>query len=119
MIIWGFGKVTKKKIGGVFSRMCTYCNTEEVWQLCIMRTWFTLFFIPIIPYSRVYCISCPNCGSYMEISKEDFLEIKSSLQNGTTVSNTTKDEIPDEVKYRGKNETQINFLKEMEKANKE
>lgn len=43
MIIWGWGKVTKKIIGAVFERTCNYCNTDEVWNLCVVRTWFTLF----------------------------------------------------------------------------
>lgn len=107
MIIWGWGKTTKRIIGQVFQNTCSYCNTTTIWQLCIVRTWFTLFFIPIIPYRTKYCIACPNCGSYMELTKEKFEEVKLNL-SGTTVS--------DEFKYAGKTETQINFLKQMEEA---
>jgi len=48
-VIWGWGKQTRKVVGKVGNRMCNYCNVESIWQLVIVRTWFTLFFIPIIP----------------------------------------------------------------------
>jgi len=108
-IIWGFGKITRKVVGGVGSRTCNYCNTQSMWQLCIVRTWFTLFFIPLIPYSTKYCISCPNCKSFVELSKEEFEKFKNTIhfENG-------RDLMSDEVKYRGKNAAQINYLKQMD-----
>ncbi|SHJ08013.1 hypothetical protein SAMN02745163_01257 [Clostridium cavendishii DSM 21758] len=115
MIIWGWGKTTRKIIGAVFEHACTYCNRTDVWRLCIVRTWFTLFFIPIIPYRKKYCILCPHCGSYIELTQEQFEKIKMDI----SVSNTNEDAIPDSVKYAGKTETQINYLKQMEEYNRE
>jgi len=112
-ILWGFGKTTRKVIGGFGSRTCNYCNTNSIWQLCIVRTWFTIFFIPFIPYATKYCISCPNCQSYVELSKEEFEKYKNQMQ-----SEKGKDLMNDEIKYRGKNEAQINYLKHMEEINK-
>lgn len=119
MIIWGFGKTTRKVIGQVFQNMCSYCNSTEVWQLCIMRTWFTLFFIPIIPYKTQYCISCPKCGSYMELTKEQFEKIQQEMANAssTVASDFISEPVDDSVKYAGKTETQINYLKQMEEFN--
>ncbi|ERI91738.1 hypothetical protein HMPREF1982_02781 [Clostridiales bacterium oral taxon 876 str. F0540] len=118
MIIWGWGKVTKKIIGPVFQRSCSYCNSTETWNLCIVRTWFTLFFIPIIPYRKKYCIACPNCWSYIELTEEQFEEMKlaisSKTDNGGSISQTYAD---DNSKYAGKTETQINYLKQMEEYN--
>jgi len=108
-IIWGFGKTTRKAVGTVGSRTCNYCNTNSMWQLCIVRTWFTLFFIPLIPYSTKYCISCPNCQSYVELSKEEFEKYRNLVQSDSGV-----DIMSDEIKYRGKNAAQINYLKQME-----
>jgi hypothetical protein len=79
-----------------------------------MRTWFTLFFIPVIPYSSKYCITCPNCGSYEELSKEEFERIKMDLKS-TEGNNMSS--VDDRIKYAGKSETQINFLKQMEELN--
>lgn len=81
MIIWGWGKVTKKVIGVVFNNTCNYCNTTSGWKLCLIRTWFTLFFIPIIPYKKVYAICCPNCGSYINLTEDQFLKLKYDIQN--------------------------------------
>ena len=110
-IIWGFGKQTRKVIGNVFYRKCAYCNTEQIWQLCLVRTWFTLFFIPVIPYGVEYQISCPNCKSYQKLTKEQFNEIKAKI-----TSEAGKQAPVQEEKYAGKTETQINYMKEMEKA---
>ncbi|EJO5346742.1 zinc-ribbon domain-containing protein [Clostridium botulinum] len=116
MIIWGWGKVTKKIIGAVFERTCNYCNKDEVWNLCVVRTWFTLFFIPIIPYKKQYCIACPNCWSYIELTQEEFEKIKMDIKSSY---NTNEKIVSDNIKYAGKTETQINYLKQMEEyANK-
>lgn len=117
MIIWGWGKVTKKKLGGVFQRTCTYCNVTSIWQLCIVRTWFTLFFIPIIPYKKTYCIICPNCGSYIKLTQEQFEKIKLEIQEAGTKKGNI-DAVENSVKYEGKTETQINYLKQMEEHDK-
>lgn len=129
MIVFGFGKVTKKVVGLVFERACQYCNSTHLWQLCIIRTWFTLFFIPIIPYSKRYCVVCPNCGSFVELTEAQFEEMKLSVNTGKSQSEGfTKEgepfgkepnrEVPDHIKYAGKTQTQINYLKEMEALKK-
>lgn len=112
MIIFGWGKVTKRIIGQAFQYTCNYCNTTETWQLCIMTTWFTLFFIPVIPYKKRYCVSCPNCGSYMELTQEQFENMKKDIM--PDVSSTSSSNREDSLKYQGKTETQINYLKQME-----
>ena len=64
MIIWGWGKVTRKtSLDLYFERSCNYCNSTEILEFMCVRTWFTLFFIPIIPYRKQYCITCPKCYS--------------------------------------------------------
>lgn len=112
-IIWGFGKITRKIVGNVGSRTCNYCNSEAIWQLCIVRTWFTLFFIPLIPYSTKYCISCPNCKSFFALSKEEFEKLKNQIssESGNGIMN-------DELKYKGKTAVQINYIKQMEELDK-
>lgn len=79
MIIYGWGEVTRSRKGGIAEKQCRYCNEIHKWQLCVRRTWFTLFFIPVIPYKTEYCIECPNCGSYMEIEKEKYRELLSRM----------------------------------------
>ena len=112
-VIFGFGKRTRKVVGVVGSRTCNYCNTYAEWQLCILRTWFTLFFIPIIPYGKSYNISCPKCKSYRELTKEEFEAVKNQIG-----SNLQPVDISDAVKYPGKTATQIEYLKHMEELEK-
>jgi hypothetical protein len=119
MIIFGFGKNTKKIIGQLFQKTCAYCNSTELWQLCIIRTWFTLFFIPVIPYKKRYCVSCPKCGAYIELSAEQFEKMKLELLNPDVNSkeNAAINACENNLKYAGKTETQINYLKQMEELN--
>lgn len=81
MIIWGWGKITRSLKGQVFEKICGHCNTVSVWRLCVKREWFTLFFIPIIPYKTTYCIECPNCKSYIELTKDKFREVHQAIQD--------------------------------------
>lgn len=112
MIIFGWGKVTKKIIGSAFQHTCNYCNSTSIWHLCIMRTWITLFFIPVIPYGKRYCVTCPNCGSYMELTEEQFEKMKLNIV--IAPGNTNSSDMEGSLKYHGKTETQINYLKQME-----
>lgn len=116
MIIWGWGKVTKKIIGLALQNTCNYCNKTSTWELCIIRTWFTLFFIPVIPYKKRYCVSCPNCGSYIELTQEQFEKMEHDIK--TSSGNISENSVEDNLKYQGKTETQINYLKQMEEYKK-
>ncbi|HUD44468.1 MAG TPA: zinc-ribbon domain-containing protein [Patescibacteria group bacterium] len=60
-IIFGWGRRTVKSIGVVFKNLCNNCHNEEYWVMTKVVTWFTLFFIPIIPYETKYFLSCPVC----------------------------------------------------------
>lgn len=118
MIIFGWGKTTKKFVAQVFEKTCSYCNTTEIWRLCIVRTWFTLFFIPVIPYKTAHCIICPKCGSYIPLTKEQFEQFKLDLSRSSAPSNgIPASSIESDLKYSGKTETQTNYLKQMEEFN--
>jgi len=65
-----------------------------------VTSWFTFFFIPVIPYRTVYLLVCPICGQAEQLEKDVFLE---KADQG----------IPKDP-YAGKTETQISYLKQME-----
>jgi uncharacterized protein (DUF2225 family) len=75
-ILFGWGKQTVKKHGPVFRSHCDRCNNEELWQLYTRRTWFTLFFIPVIPYSTEHLVVCPVCSYGAVITRAKFDELK-------------------------------------------
>ncbi len=76
MIIFGWGRQTIKQIGAVFKTLCNHCHNEEYWILARITTWFTLFFIPIIPYSTKYFLSCPVCKYGVTLNDQQIGEIK-------------------------------------------
>ncbi len=98
MLIFGFGHRTVKDFGTVGKDHCKHCNNNVDMHKLRVTTWFTLFFIPLIPYRTIYLIACPICNNAVQVSKEEF--------NST---NVTEHDI-----YAGKTETQINYLKQMD-----
>jgi hypothetical protein len=76
MIIFGWNFQTIKQIGLVFKQLCGHCNNEEYWVLTRTITWFTLFFIPIIPYSIKYFLCCPVCKYGITLDQKQIDEIK-------------------------------------------
>lgn len=67
-ILFGWGHQTTKIFGFTIKNLCSNCNNEEYWVLQRTITWFTLFFIPVIPYSFKYFLYCPICerGIYLD-----------------------------------------------------
>lgn len=51
--------------------ICRACNRPAAQTIYRKVRWFTLFFIPVIPFSRKYLMQCAMCGEVGEISKED------------------------------------------------
>lgn len=49
---------------------CERCSNITYYQILRTRTWFTLFFIPLIPFNTKYYTSCPICGNSIQIEKE-------------------------------------------------
>lgn len=87
MIIWGFGRQLRLFKKDVYEKACDYCGEQQAWQICVLTTWFTIFFIPIIPYSFSYRVECPNCKSYRKLTKEEY----NILKNYTFEDNYTEE----------------------------
>lgn len=60
-IFFGWGRQTTWNVGPVFKQLCSHCNNEDYWVLMRRTTWFTLFFVPIIPYNTEWLLLCPVC----------------------------------------------------------
>lgn len=69
-IFFGWGHTTKKIFGPVFKHICSHCHNEDYWILTRVRVWFTLFFIPLIPYENKYHLTCPICEYGMTLNSE-------------------------------------------------
>jgi hypothetical protein len=89
-MIFIFGVSPKQNvIGPAEERTCAHCNNKRFWLLKKESQWFSLFFIPLIPFSTKYFLQCPICGNAELLSKEDFDQYynKASLNNDALAGN--------------------------------
>jgi len=79
-LIFGFGKQTFREYGKTEEQACGHCNKTAAQVLVKVTSWFTLFFIPLIPYSMKYVLICPLCDGYREVPKEELEDILGGLR---------------------------------------
>ncbi|HEV8536660.1 MAG TPA: zinc-ribbon domain-containing protein [Candidatus Limnocylindria bacterium] len=68
-IIWGYRRPAAKDLGPVLAVTCSSCGALDFWHLHRSMTWFTLFFIPVLPLLRQHFLLCPKCGNGMELER--------------------------------------------------
>ena len=56
-IVWGT-RTFKKILGNAEMYTCDNCNNANEFQVVRTAQWFTLFWIPIFPFSNKYFIMC-------------------------------------------------------------
>ncbi|PAB58525.1 zinc ribbon domain-containing protein [Anaeromicrobium sediminis] len=117
MLIIGVGRRTIKNYGSLKTDYCNRCSNNSDFQLHRHTKWITLFFIPLIPYGKDSLIVCPRCGYYEKIDEITFAKLKTAVENREVITQIPLKQEFDP--YMGKNETQVNFLKEMANYKKE
>ncbi|HLG77484.1 MAG TPA: zinc-ribbon domain-containing protein, partial [Ktedonobacteraceae bacterium] len=60
MIIWGFRSLNK--VLGQVQYVCQQCKQNSFHTVVRSRRWFTLFFIPIFPFTKSSISRCNICG---------------------------------------------------------
>lgn len=119
IIFFGWGHRTAKSFGPVKKVECSNCNNESDWHLQKVTTWFTLFFIPVIPYEVLYLLVCPVCRYCVQLEKAEFEEYKSMLDNPDSNNMFSKSKGANGLGMESnssevrRTETQINFIKQM------
>jgi len=73
IIIWG-SKAFPKTLGYTQMTQCANCNNLNAFEILCVRTWFTLFWIPIFPFSTKYLIMCPICGYGSDTHKDHAMQ---------------------------------------------
>jgi hypothetical protein len=68
MIIWGLR--SRNKVLGQVPYTCQQCRRNGFHTIVRSRRWFTLFFIPIFPFSKVSTSRCNLCGVQMRIPND-------------------------------------------------
>ena len=77
--LFGWGETTNKNIASIRIK-CKRCGHLSRFDLKIIRSWFSFFFIPCVPYARRYWFLCHNCDSgYKFEDKEEFERFRKKL----------------------------------------
>lgn len=77
IFIFGIDRIVKE-IGPIEEKLCPHCSNRKHWLLQKSSRVFSLFFIPLIPFSTKYSIYCPICNYGSEINGDE-LQQKQSL----------------------------------------
>lgn len=75
-IIFGWNYQTSKNHGPTLPMKCPHCGNEVFLHLLHERRWFTLFFIPVIPYSSRHFLLCDICSHGYELESDKVEEAK-------------------------------------------
>jgi tetratricopeptide (TPR) repeat protein len=59
-VIWGYR--SRNKVMGQVKSVCPQCRREGFQTVVRSRRWFTLYFIPLIPFSKKSIARCNLCG---------------------------------------------------------
>jgi hypothetical protein len=88
-VIFGFGRRRTRDHGPVVACTCPHCHNVVSLSLLHVTTWFTLFFIPVIPYSSKRFLVCSICRFARPVTKgngpalEEMASITQSWRGGT------------------------------------
>jgi len=63
-----------------------------------IRVWFTLFFLPVFPYSVFYLVTCPVCGTGAVVKREKVNDLKSLVLQNSNSGVVTNFSIEDALK---------------------
>ena len=69
LIIFGIQRKAAR-LATVFA-LCAFCHTPAAQVVTRIKSYFALFFIPIIPMSTHYRATCTMCGQTSEITAEE------------------------------------------------
>jgi len=70
-VIFGFGHTKVKKVGETKPGKCAHCNNVNKFDIVERSKWFTLFFLPVFPYSKEKAIVCPVCKSGRKLEQNE------------------------------------------------
>jgi hypothetical protein len=83
MLIFGWGRRTRN-VEATIARPCERCTQSQVFNLERIRTWFTLFFIPVIPYETEHWLLCAECRCGFKLTQEEYDGLKAELAGSET-----------------------------------
>lgn len=76
-LIFSIADTKVKHLGNAGLMDCPRCNNTSEWPIHQQKTYFSVFFIPLVPYRTEFTLSCPVCRetrSISEAEKDRFLQ---------------------------------------------
>lgn len=64
-----FIKRTPHRLATVLAA-CPTCQTASAQDVCSVRTFFRLFYVPLVPLPTTYRTTCAECGTSTTVSAE-------------------------------------------------
>jgi hypothetical protein len=111
-----FGTKGKVDFAGVHMDKCASCEKRSAISVFDAKRYFTLFFIPVFPYSRESFWKCNNCGRDGKLEKEERDKIGDKLMDEEEFLKKHKDEL--EKQADEKKKLAEKFLKFVAKESK-
>ena len=81
-IIFGWGHVRTTHLWNTAELTCPNCHNTTRWQVIKIQHWFTLFFLPIFPYSTKHYLKCPICDIGIVVSINSKTQSIMEISNG-------------------------------------
>jgi hypothetical protein len=78
MIIFGYRGGKRKDFGEALPMVCPRCHNATTYRWMSVTSWFSLFFIPVVPLKRRDYLVCPVCTRALEL-KRDQREMAANL----------------------------------------
>jgi len=76
VILFGLGPGKLQDHGPTLPVTCPRCNNQVMYHYVSRTRWFRLYFIPLLPTSKVHQLLCPICNHGPEISREDLPRVQ-------------------------------------------
>lgn len=79
LVIFGI-KRKAYRLATVFA-LCRLCGSPAAQVVSRVRTYFSLFFVPVIPLGSTYRSTCSLCGRTVKVTKEDAEQLVAHAQS--------------------------------------
>jgi len=77
-IIFGIKRMVRRL--ATMLAICRTCGTPAAQVIIRRSTWFSLFFIPVVPLGSKYSSTCTLCGTSMKLDKAQALQMVAAAQ---------------------------------------
>jgi hypothetical protein len=80
VIVFGWGEARPKDLGATGPGTCPNCTNQVTFRLYKTTKWFSLFFVPLIPYDTQHLLLCPVCTQGVVLYGGQFERAKGLVQ---------------------------------------